>query len=146
MSSFTPIPLISLQEAQVTIECVIHHKYHRSVLGAKGCNVQAVTQDHNVAIKFPEREGQKGEAAQKGEGAQTSEPAVVTNGVEGEVATPDPRDVIFITGRKENAEAAKQALLVGTGGGGVRWGRGGCVVEGEGLDGEGEGVLWRGRG
>ena len=30
------------------------------------------------------------------------------------------------------------------GGGGVRWGRGGCVVEGEGLDGEGEGVLWRG--
>eukprot|EP00731_Ephydatia_muelleri_P015246 Em0008g966a len=98
-------------EAQVTIECVIHHKHHRSVLGAKGCNVQAVTQDHNVAIKFPEREGQKGEAAQKGEGAQTSEPAVVTNGVEGEVATPDPRDVIFITGRKENAEAAKQALL-----------------------------------
>lgn len=94
---------------------MVPHKFHRSVLGAKGANVQAITQDHNVSIKFPEREGrgegQKGES-QKSEGAQTTATLPASNGVE-DAATPDPRDVILITGRKENAEAAKLALLVG---------------------------------
>ena len=100
------------------------------MLGAKGANVQAITQDHNVSIKFPEREGkgegQKGES-QKTEGAQTTAAAATTNGIAAEDSgTPDPRDVIVITGRKENAEAAKQALLVG--GGRVLTGEGGTTL------------------
>jgi len=45
-----------------------------------------------VSIKFPDRED-----------AEQVQPT------EGEV---DPRDIIVITGRSENCEAAKQALLV----------------------------------
>jgi len=48
-----------LQDAQVTIECVIEQKHHRNVLGMKGSNVQAITQEHNVSIKFPERGSSK---------------------------------------------------------------------------------------
>lgn len=48
-----------LQEAQVTVDCVIHHKHHRSILGPKGSNVQAITQEYNVTIKFPDRESKQ---------------------------------------------------------------------------------------
>ena len=44
-----------VQEAQVVVECVIPHKHHRDVMGAKGANVQAVSQENNVTIKFPDR-------------------------------------------------------------------------------------------
>ena len=44
-----------LQEAQVTIECMIPQKHHRAGMGAKGSNVQEVTKDWNVNIKFPDR-------------------------------------------------------------------------------------------
>ena len=54
--------------------------------------MQEITQHHNVSIKFPDRE--------EGDQAQVTD---------GEI---DPRDIIMITGRKENCEAAKQALLV----------------------------------
>uniref|UniRef100_S4RAX2 Vigilin n=1 Tax=Petromyzon marinus TaxID=7757 RepID=S4RAX2_PETMA len=39
-------------ESQVTIECVIAQKYHRTVMGAKGSKVQQVTKDYDVQIKF----------------------------------------------------------------------------------------------
>ena len=74
------------------MECVIPRKHHRNVLGTKGINVQEITQQHNVSVKFPDRE-------------ETEHVQVA----EGET---DPRDIIIITGRKENCEAAKQALLV----------------------------------
>ena len=74
------------------MECNISRKHHRIVLGTKGIHVQEITQQHNVSIKFPDRED--GEQAQ------------VTDG------ETDPRDIIIITGRKENCEAASQALLV----------------------------------
>ena len=74
------------------MECTIPRKHHRNVLGTKGIHVQEITQQHNVSIKFPDRE----------EGDQTQ----VTDG------ETDLRDVIVITGRTENCEAAKQALLV----------------------------------
>ena len=48
-----------LQEAQVTVDCVIHRKHHRSILGPKGSNVQAITQEYNVTIKFPDRESKQ---------------------------------------------------------------------------------------
>ena len=71
----------------MTIECEIPQKHHRSVLGAKGANVQQIGSDFGVNIKFPERTGGGG-----GGGATS--------------------DVIFVTGKKEKAEEAKDALLV----------------------------------
>ena len=88
----------------MTIECVIEQKHHRSILGLKGSNVQAITQEHNVSIKFPDRGGAKGGPA--------GEETVVNGGEEGEKERAGSRDVINVTGRIENAEAAKQALLV----------------------------------
>ncbi len=91
--------LYILQDAQVTVECMIDHKHHRSILGAKGANVQAITSEHNVSIKFPDR-------VKPG-----SSPPVAN--VEGETsATEMARDVILVTGRIQNTEAAIQALKV----------------------------------
>ena len=44
-----------LQEAQVTMECVITQKFHRNVMGAKGSKVQDITKEFDVGIKFPDR-------------------------------------------------------------------------------------------
>lgn len=43
-------------ESMVTIECIIPQKHHRTVMGAKGHKVQAITSDYDVQIKFPDRE------------------------------------------------------------------------------------------
>lgn len=43
-------------EAQVTLECAIPQKFHRSVMGPKGSRIQQITRDFNVQIKFPDRE------------------------------------------------------------------------------------------
>lgn len=44
----------------MTIECVIAQKFHRSIMGPKGSRIQQITRDHNVQIKFPEREDPQG--------------------------------------------------------------------------------------
>lgn len=49
-----------LQEAQVTLECAIPQRFHRSVMGPKGCRIQQITRDYNVQIKFPDREENPG--------------------------------------------------------------------------------------
>ena len=54
--------------------------------------------EHNVSIKFPDRDTTQKQAMN---GDSVAEPK-----------SPSPRNVILITGRQENAEAAKQALLV----------------------------------
>uniref|UniRef100_A0AAX7UVW2 Vigilin n=1 Tax=Astatotilapia calliptera TaxID=8154 RepID=A0AAX7UVW2_ASTCA len=91
-------------EAQVTMECVIPQKFHRSIMGPKGSRIQQITRDHNVQIKFPEP-------------APPAEAPVQENGeADGEVKEPvDPNapkkcDVIIISGRKERCEAAIEAL------------------------------------
>lgn len=43
------------------MECVIPQKYHRSIMGPKGARIQQITREHNVQIKFPEREDVQGE-------------------------------------------------------------------------------------
>lgn len=48
--------IIADLESMVTIECVIPQKHHRTVMGAKGHKVQAITSDFDVQIKFPDRE------------------------------------------------------------------------------------------
>ena len=113
------------QESQVTIQCVIESKHHRSIMGPKGSNVQGITQDHDVSIKFPDREKHNSQSAvPNGDGgapptdasvapptADGDAPAVNGDDEESEPVI-NPRHVIIITGRKENAEAAKQALMV----------------------------------
>ncbi len=53
------VPL-NVQDAHVTLECVILQKFHRSIMGPKGSRIQQITKDHNVQIKFPDREDQQG--------------------------------------------------------------------------------------
>lgn len=59
-SFFLPLEHRLSQDAQVTIECVIAQKFHRSIMGPKGSRIQQITRDHNVQIKFPEREDPQG--------------------------------------------------------------------------------------
>uniref|UniRef100_A0A672JBK8 Vigilin n=1 Tax=Salarias fasciatus TaxID=181472 RepID=A0A672JBK8_SALFA len=93
-------------DAQVTVECVIPQKFHRSIMGPKGSRIQQITRDHNVQIKFPEREDPQGNETAVQENGEASE----------EVREPaDPNapkkcDVIVISGRKERCEAAVEAL------------------------------------
>ncbi|GLG98938.1 Vigilin [Gryllus bimaculatus] len=89
-------------ESRVTVECIIPQKHHRTVMGSKGCKVQYITSEHDVQIKFPERDATEESNAIPAEGQQN-----------GEVEEPPVRrcDIILITGKQENCEAAKQALL-----------------------------------
>ena len=88
-------------------------------MGPKGSNVQAITQDHDVSIKFPDREKSTSlSTVPNGDGGTPPKSSTVAddktslvNGGGEEPAT-NPRHIILITGRQENAEAAKQALIV----------------------------------
>uniref|UniRef100_A0A3P8Y0C0 Vigilin n=1 Tax=Esox lucius TaxID=8010 RepID=A0A3P8Y0C0_ESOLU len=105
------LEIIEDLDAQVTMECVIPQKFHRSIMGPKGSRIQAITRDHNVQIKFPERLDApgKGPAIENGE---ANGEVLVTE----EAATPvDPAahkkcDIIMLSGRKERCEAAVEAL------------------------------------
>uniref|UniRef100_A0A8C2SZQ1 Vigilin n=1 Tax=Coturnix japonica TaxID=93934 RepID=A0A8C2SZQ1_COTJA len=94
-------------EAQVTIECTIPQKFHRSIMGPKGSRIQQITRDYGVQIKFPDREENP---------APVVEPALQENGEEGgegkdaDPSSPKKCDIIIISGRREKCEAAKEAL------------------------------------
>ncbi|XP_077998393.1 vigilin-like [Glandiceps talaboti] len=82
-------------ESQVTIECVIAQVYHRTVMGAKGAKVQGITADCEVGIKFPDRI-----------------PKIESNGdVDATPVVNGNCDVILITGKQDNCDRAKEALL-----------------------------------
>ncbi|XP_060796335.1 LOW QUALITY PROTEIN: vigilin [Neoarius graeffei] len=88
-------------ESQVSIEVVIPQRYHRAVMGPKGCRIQCITREHEVQIKFPERE----ETA-----AQETVP--VENSVSLETdSVPRKCDIITVTGHAEKCELARSALL-----------------------------------
>ncbi|PNF18399.1 Vigilin [Cryptotermes secundus] len=91
-------------ESMVTIECIIPQKHHRTVMGAKGCKVQGITYEFCVNIKFPDRDAQEEYHNHQDEGQQPN----------GNVEEHEPVrvcDVIRITGKRENCEAAQRALL-----------------------------------
>lgn len=44
------------QESQVSVEVAIPQRYHRAIMGPKGCRIQHITREHEVQIKFPERD------------------------------------------------------------------------------------------
>uniref|UniRef100_A0A8C5PC31 Vigilin n=1 Tax=Leptobrachium leishanense TaxID=445787 RepID=A0A8C5PC31_9ANUR len=103
------LDIIEDLEAQVTIECMIPQKYHRSIMGPKGSRIQQITREHGVQIKFPDRE--------ENPQAPNADLPAQENGEEGTEckATVDPEspkkcDIITISGRKERCDAAREAL------------------------------------
>ncbi|XP_065366752.1 vigilin [Calliphora vicina] len=91
-------------DAQVTIEVVIPQRLHRTIMGARGFKVQQVTTEHDVNIKFPDRD-----ATEPVEGLENG-----TNGTVDGVVTDEPIrhcDIIRITGHVDKCNAAKQALI-----------------------------------
>jgi len=87
--------LVIDQECQITIECQIEQVHHRTIMGPRGNNVQKITSEHNVQIKFPEK----------------AKPAGSVNGdVNGETNGHGDSDIIKISGKKENCDAAAKAL------------------------------------
>ncbi|KAK3556433.1 hypothetical protein QTP70_008283 [Hemibagrus guttatus] len=95
-------------DAQVTMECVIPQKFHRSIMGPKGARIQQITRDHNVQIKFPEREDVQASQAE----AQVQENGEANGEVKenADPMVPKKCDVIVLSGRKERCEAAVEAL------------------------------------
>jgi len=87
-------------ESQVTVECVISQADHRTVMGSGGNNVREITKNFDVGIKFPDKPAP---AQQNGDA-----PHEETNGTD---EGPRKGDIIIITGKPENCENAKQALL-----------------------------------
>lgn len=81
------LEIVNDLENQVTIECMIDQAHHRTVMGARGVKVQQVCSDFNVQIKIPDRNSAK----ENGE---------MNNNA----------NVIRISGKKENCEAAAKAL------------------------------------
>uniref|UniRef100_A0A673J8B8 Vigilin n=1 Tax=Sinocyclocheilus rhinocerous TaxID=307959 RepID=A0A673J8B8_9TELE len=99
------LELIEDLDAHVTMECVIPQKFHRSIMGPKGSRIQQITKDHNVQIKFPDREDQQADAPVQENGeanGEVKEPA--------DPLVPKKCDVIVLSGRKERCEAAVESL------------------------------------
>ncbi|XP_076014917.1 high density lipoprotein binding protein a [Genypterus blacodes] len=96
-------------DAQVTIECVIPQKFHRSIMGPKGSRIQQITRDHIVQIKFPEREDPQAAPPAEAPIQENGEADVEVKEVVDPNA-PKKCDVIVISGRKERCEAAVEAL------------------------------------
>ncbi|XP_040887218.1 vigilin [Toxotes jaculatrix] len=90
-------------ESQVSVEVAIPQRYHRAVMGPKGCRIQHITREHEVQIKFPERDDSA--ASQE---AQPQENGEVSPEAE---FVPRKCDIITISGRAEKCELAKAALL-----------------------------------
>jgi len=93
---------------QVTIDCVIPQKHHRTLMGTKGSRVQDITKEFDVKIKFPEKSMAPEDAAadqQNGQAPADAEP------VNGEEAAVKSCDIIRIAGRQDRCDAAKAALF-----------------------------------
>ncbi|KAK7909821.1 hypothetical protein WMY93_014505 [Mugilogobius chulae] len=90
-------------ESQVSVEVAIPQRYHRAVMGPKGCRIQHITREHEVQIKFPERE-----ESTAGQDALLQENGDISPEAE---FVPRKCDIIVISGRAEKCEVAKIALL-----------------------------------
>uniref|UniRef100_A0A3Q3GVM4 Vigilin n=1 Tax=Labrus bergylta TaxID=56723 RepID=A0A3Q3GVM4_9LABR len=91
-------------ESQVSMEVAIPQRFHRAIMGPKGFRIQHITREHEVQIKFPEREDSTAEYCPCfNSNLQTEDP-------EAEFI-PRKCDIITISGRAEKCELAKAALL-----------------------------------
>jgi len=102
-------------DSMVTVDLVIPQKYHRTVMGAKGYQVQEITSEYEVGIKFPDRPMNGEMPKENGTADSENGDVELTNGDTASVSSDEmkPRacDVITISGKPENCEAAKEALL-----------------------------------
>jgi len=105
-------------EDQVTIDCEIEQQYHRTVMGAKGSKVQKITMDHNVQIKFPDKAVENGDANHQqpsvnveAAGEAGDAPVAVSAPAAHAGGRSSNPNIIRITGRQDNCENARQALL-----------------------------------
>ncbi|KAK5848353.1 hypothetical protein PBY51_005976 [Eleginops maclovinus] len=90
-------------ESQVSVEVAIPQRYHRAIMGPKGCRIQHITREHEVQIKFPERDdGAAGQDAPPQENGEVSPEADFV---------PRKCDIITIAGREEKCDLARAALL-----------------------------------
>ncbi|XP_077147127.1 vigilin [Ranitomeya variabilis] len=104
------LDIIEDLEAQVTIECMIPQRFHRSIMGPKGSRIQQITREHGVQIKFPDRE-ENPQAAQNSESpAQENGEEGTENKVAADPGSPKKCDIILISGRKERCDSACEAL------------------------------------
>ncbi|GAB0100838.1 vigilin [Sergentomyia squamirostris] len=102
------LELIHNLENQVTIECIIPQRHHRTVMGSRGRKVQDITARFEVQIKFPDRELNNAESMTElngGDGGGASGGATTEEGAVRSC------DIIKITGNSEKCEQAKQALF-----------------------------------
>ncbi|TNN67935.1 Vigilin [Liparis tanakae] len=96
-------------ESQVSVEVAVPQRYHRAVMGPKGCRIQLITREHEVQIKFPERDdGAAGITREAGQEAPAQENGEVSPEAEFVALK---CDIITIAGRAEKCELAKAALL-----------------------------------
>ncbi|CAL8135568.1 unnamed protein product [Orchesella dallaii] len=77
---------------RVAVDVIIDQRHHRTIMGSQGSKVKQIQMDHNVDIKFPERVDENNLPEENGDGIR-------------------PCDIIRVSGRLENCEAAKNALL-----------------------------------
>ncbi|MEQ2171697.1 hypothetical protein GOODEAATRI_013400, partial [Goodea atripinnis] len=90
-------------ESQVSVEVAIPQRHHRAIMGPKGSRIQHITREHEVQIKFPERDD-----SAAGQDASPQENGDVSPEAE---FVPRKCDIITISGRAEKCELAKAALL-----------------------------------
>lgn len=55
----------------MSVEVAVPQRYHRAIMGPKGCRIQHITREHEVQIKFPEREDSSAAGDQQGAAART---------------------------------------------------------------------------
>ncbi|XP_067631497.1 vigilin isoform X2 [Eurosta solidaginis] len=108
--------IVAELEALVTIDVIIPQRLHRTIMGARGFRVQQVTSEHDVQIKFPDRDATnivEGMVNGNGNGNGVGDVEGDGSGVVGDENAEPVRecDIIRITGRLEKCERAKQALL-----------------------------------
>jgi len=79
--------IVTNLQNQITLEVEIDQQHHRTIMGARGANLQRICAEHDVQIKIPERQ----------------QPGATDNGNGG-------NNIIRVTGNKDKCEAAAEAL------------------------------------
>ncbi|ESO99461.1 hypothetical protein LOTGIDRAFT_231082 [Lottia gigantea] len=95
-------------DAQVTVDCIIAQKYHRTVMGSGGQNVKNICSKFNVGIKFPDKPNSP-EKILNGDSSEDPLANGDSNNHEDD-GKPLKADVIVLTGTPENCQAAEEAL------------------------------------
>ena len=93
-------------ESHAVIECIIPRQHHGRLIGSNGVNARALSRNYSVYIEFPKCAVSSAAGLEMGTGNDgDNEEGAIKDAT-------DPRDLIFIRGKKEeNCLMARQALL-----------------------------------